>query len=184
MIVAEKDIENFDYLTIEVYEDLANEIKLSYKIFGWEIISEKKTNFVSERVVFSMRRPHKIKNKDDLQYYQVDLEERINDVGKLEQNKYSRSVVIGLTFALFWTLVCTCSVLMLFRAELLWAKVVLGAFILCLLVEFGYAIFKLFKLKKFEDKIFEKKLKVLKDEIYACCAIAKNLLEENDGGED
>ncbi len=108
---------DFDYLTILVREDKLEEIKNCYKNFAWEIISEKHKFLSKELVILKMRRPHKIKNKDKLQYLQVQLEIDLNKQSDLERNKHKKSTIYGLTFGFFSALVLALFVLAILNGK-------------------------------------------------------------------
>lgn len=101
------DYKNYDSLTLYVKKEMLEEITNRYLIFGWEV-SDKKENTTYEDIIdVTFVRPHKIKNKDDLQFYQVHMEETLNDSAKLDRNKNSKTTVFGLCIgaivvALIW----------------------------------------------------------------------------------
>lgn len=88
----------FDTLNIYVKKSKSNEIIDSYKTFGWQLKSESENNQYEDIVDLAFEREHKIKNKDELQLLQVYMEDKLNEMGKLEKNKNPKTTAFGLFF--------------------------------------------------------------------------------------
>ncbi len=84
-----------DLIKVAVRENRAEELEKIYSAFLWEKVNtaERRRGNIRD-LTFS--RPHKIKNKDDLQYLQVAAENLFNDLDGLEGNKRAGSVALGL----------------------------------------------------------------------------------------
>lgn len=91
----ERDHENFDYLTVSVKSDQLNRILQCYRALGWKEIKT-----VDDREYYNMKyvrmvRPHKIENKDRLQYLQVRMEAAINSLVVISNRAHIRSSFIA-----------------------------------------------------------------------------------------
>ena len=87
-----------DSLTIYVKKSKSNEIKENYSLFGWQVVSEAENRSYEDILDITFSRPHKIKNKDELQLLQVYLEDKLNSLAKLERNKTPKTTAFGLFF--------------------------------------------------------------------------------------
>ena len=92
-----KNHNDFDYITLFVKKDMAEEIKQSYLHFEWSVFEEKENNRYEDILDITFSRPHKIKNKDDLQILQMYTEDGFNRLGKLEKNKHTKTLTTALT---------------------------------------------------------------------------------------
>ena len=86
-----RDYNNYDYLAVSVKSDQLNRILHCYRALGW---TEVKT--VDDREYYNMkyvrlRRPHKIANKDRLQYLQVRMEGAINSLVEMVNRAHLKS---------------------------------------------------------------------------------------------
>lgn len=111
-----KDYKNYDYISVSVKEKQAEELEQTYAAFLWERVSREEHKRYSDIQNFVFRRPHKIKNKDELQFLQVAAEEELNARDKLERNKHARSTASGLVFGLFGTALIIIGVLLILLA--------------------------------------------------------------------
>ena len=91
-----KDYKNFDYQTVLVKKDKFDEVVARYQCFGWEVVSSKNNLRYSNILDVEFIRPHKISNKDELQFLQVNMESDLNKKGRLEKRKHSKSTSLGL----------------------------------------------------------------------------------------
>ena len=94
----QKKYNDFDTLTLYVKKLKAVEIIESYKTFGWELVEECENKRYEDIVDLTFNRPHKIKNKDELQLLQIYMENNLNAKAKLEKNKHQKSTSFGLIF--------------------------------------------------------------------------------------
>ena len=94
----------YDKLKLYVKKKKSNEIIKNYDAFQWKLI-ERAENVIYEDIEdLTFVRKHKIENKDELQLLQVYMEERLNEAGKLERNKYSKTTSFGLCFGIIGAL--------------------------------------------------------------------------------
>ena len=99
---------DYDTLTLLVKKEKQEEIIKCYQNFGWELVGNNENRKYEDIVDLIFKRPHKIKNKDELQLQQVYMEERLNEIGKLERHKHSKTTgfclffgVIGLAMIIY-----------------------------------------------------------------------------------
>ncbi len=90
-----RDYNNYDYLSVSVKSDQLGRILQGYRALGW---TEEKTE--DDRQYYDMkyvrlRRPHKIANKDRLQYLQVRMERSINSLVEITKRAHLRSTSLG-----------------------------------------------------------------------------------------
>lgn len=93
-----RDYNNYDYLFATVKKQNFNELKAHYKALGWEDIEEREDESYYDVVHISLRRPHKIKHKDDLQLMQVHLESAWNTIGKYSRWHCPKAAAFGTVF--------------------------------------------------------------------------------------
>lgn len=86
----------FDYLEILVKRGRVDQVIQNYGIFGWQIEQKDDNERYEDLVDLTFSRPHKIRNKDELQLNQVFMEENLNQYAKLEKHKHSKSISLGL----------------------------------------------------------------------------------------
>ena len=72
-----KEIE-YDELRLYVKKTKKDEIVNHYKVFGWNLVSINENKRYEDIVDLEFKRPHKIKEKDELQLLQVYMEENVN----------------------------------------------------------------------------------------------------------
>lgn len=94
------DYHKYDILNIYAKKDKADDIIKCYESFKWELIHNDKNEKYSDANALTFVRPHKIKDKDNLQYNQIEMENILNDIGKCENHKHSRSTTWGLSLSL------------------------------------------------------------------------------------
>ena len=97
------DYKNFDTLTVQVKTNKKDEILKYYSLLGWNLFDEKDNSKYEDLFNLTFIRPHKIKNKDDLQLEQINLENKLNEIGKLEKYRHAKtnSVVLSLSLIMF-----------------------------------------------------------------------------------
>ena len=94
-----------DYQTIVIKKEKAEDIIKKYECFGWVKLKEKQHPQYENLLEVVFSRPHKIANKDALQFLQVNMEVNIINQGRLEKTKHSKSLSLCLSLA-FISLVC------------------------------------------------------------------------------
>ncbi len=92
-----KDYKNFDYFSVSLKRDKERQMVRSYLAFGWEVVERGEDKRFSDYITYTFRRPHKIANKDRLQYLQVKMEKSINLLAKLKRRRHSVSAISGIT---------------------------------------------------------------------------------------
>jgi len=159
------DYKNFDYLTLYVKKKKVDEIKKHYKLLKWDILEEVENKKYEDIVDLTFFRSHKIDNKDKLQLSQVYLEEKLNEIGKLERHKHSQSLIFGLNFFIFILSLIFLGVSFCLKHSILW-KLILGIcllYISVLLLVGGIVVLN--KIYKREKERFSLKEKVIQQDI-------------------
>ncbi len=172
---------NYDYLTILVKREKLEEVENRYKFFSWEILKEDKHERFGNIVVVEMRRIHKIKNKDNLQYLQVQMEFLINREEMYKRNKHKRSALFGLIFGILCAFIFACGLVTLLNhistVEVVFGIifVVIGLFLNILL------LFLIFKMSREEDRLFEENSIKISKQLDEVCEMAKQQNKELQG---
>lgn len=99
-----KKIDNYkeyDKLHIYVKDGLVSNIIEYYKLLGWQFENKKENQRFEDIVDMSFYRPHNIENKDELQLIQVYMEEKLNNLGKIQKQKHNFSTAFGLCTGVF-----------------------------------------------------------------------------------
>ena len=109
------DYNNYDKTTIFVKKTMSKEILEHYKIFGWEIADENDNETYEDIIDITLIRPHKINNKDELQFLQVAMEEKFNKIGRLEKYKNAKTTSLGLIFGIIGLVLITLGILMIIK---------------------------------------------------------------------
>ena len=101
-----RDYTNYDYLSVSVKSDQLDRILQCYRALGWrEEKMEDDREYYNMKYV-RLRRPHKIENKDRLQYLQVRMESFINSVSRVNSHRHIKShAFIAISFIIFSGLV-------------------------------------------------------------------------------
>lgn len=99
-------ISNFDYNNYDKIDVYAKKFKTEtivscYESFGWKLVNISDNDKYEDLNDITFVRPHKIPNKDFLQYNQIEMENILNKMGKLEKNKHSVTTIVGLCLGLF-----------------------------------------------------------------------------------
>ena len=176
------DYKNNDKITIFAQRDKFQEIIEYYKIFKWELVSNNNAKNSSELVELTFLRPHKIKNKDKLQLYQVQMEEYLNNIGRLENSKNTKSTTLGLILGLIFAIPIVLGILML--CNVIHTPTFVSIFLIsigAILTGINFAL--IFRLNIKEDKIFNNKKRKLNQELKHICNKVKILLEETNDKE-
>lgn len=174
----EFDYKNNDKFSLYVKKEKVQEIINYYLNFGWSLYDEIDDDRYEDLKVITLVRPHKINNKDELQFLQVHIEENLNKLGKLERNKNSKITALGLIMGLLSIALISIGIYVCIRNKTI-VNFNIG---ICLCI-FGLLllILELVILPKFvsrEIKKYEIKHKELNDEIKSICAKAKLLFED------
>lgn len=81
----------YDYIDLAVKTEKADDLLIGYGAFLWQEIERKSDKNYKDVVHITLKRPHKIKNKDRLQLLQVRYEKMANDKYALKKKKHTRS---------------------------------------------------------------------------------------------
>ena len=150
------DYMNYDSLTIYVKHQKKDEIIEYYKILGYTLCEVQENKRYEDIVDLTFTRPHKIENKDELQLLQVYMEEKLNEMAKLEKHKNSKTTIFGLCFGSFAILFLILGILGVFNIinflNLPWCIAFICLGCLCLILE----LFMLPKIHKKEKIDFIK----------------------------
>jgi len=125
------------------------------------------------------KKSKKIKNKDKLQLLQVSVENDLQSLAKLENFKYSRSTIFGLSLGVLFILIVSLGVYLIFGVATIYAK--FGGIIIVVMSLFlpFYVAVKARELARQDKTIFEEKSKELNKKIARVCENAKKLSEVN-----
>jgi hypothetical protein len=110
--------------TAEKYSDKINEkiidkIVNDYSFFGWKWIEKEYDLVFSNLVHLTFERPHRIENKDSLQYIKVCYEQKLNDLADLDRRKNFTSSLLFVFLALVFIFVCGASVYFFYKSKFL-----------------------------------------------------------------
>lgn len=172
-------LNEIDTLTIYVKRNKLSEIVGNYKAFAWEVVEQKDNDRYADIVDVTFNRPHKINNKDDLQLMQVYMEERLNEIGKIERHSQSKATILGLCNGIIGF---ACLVLgILFCLDVL---SFLGVIAGIVLIVFGATLIileliTLPKIIKRDKRIARARLKILDEEVKTICKNAISFAGEN-----
>lgn len=99
------DYKNLDKLDIYAKKEKVDMVVDGYQSFGWELIENKENHKYEDTCELTFVRPHNIANKDELQYRQIEMENIMNSMGKIERNKVARTTTsylcLGILSAIF-----------------------------------------------------------------------------------
>ena len=105
-----KDIFNYDYLTISVKKSNLDEVMDCYSAFGWSVDNSSPDKRYENITELNLSRPHQIENKDELQFLQIGLESALYKKGKLIKNKHQKSTILGVTLGVLLVVIATCAI--------------------------------------------------------------------------
>ena len=171
------DHKNFDYLTLLVKKkDVENIIKY-YKSFGWQIYEKKEDEKYDDTLIITFCRAHKLKNKDRLQLLQVRLESKLNELGKCEKYKYSKSTIFGLTAGIGLLLLLSLGIFLMAEQNTIFSR--FGGIIITIIssVLLVLMLIKIDQLKKSDNEKYIEQIKSINTEISSICDMSKKLVE-------
>lgn len=88
-----KDYNTYDYLSASVKSEIVDQMQMRYEDFGWELIERLPHSKYYDIEILTFRRDRKIKNKDKLQYLQVVMEHKINEIARLKKWQYLPTII-------------------------------------------------------------------------------------------
>ena len=114
------DYLEYDYLRLSVKRDKVEQVVKGYNAFLFVEVNRYEDRRFSNLLHLEFKRPHKIKNKDSLQYLQVEYECAINECAKEENEKHYKSQTIA-SFAVTLAVLAFAGVIaLIFFAKTFW----------------------------------------------------------------
>lgn len=169
------DYKNYDKLDIYAKKERVESITKCYESFSWKLHSQKQNQKYADTVELTFVRPHKIPNKDDLLYNQIEMENTLNDLGKLKRNKHARSTALGLFMGIMSAILCILGVRLFIKSSgAIWlclAGVITGIGI-CLAIITAIVSRNIYKN---EELRYERKVVELGEKLETLCKEAKKL---------
>lgn len=163
-----EEIFNYDNLTLYVKKNKVEEIVQHYKIFGWQLVKSVENDRYEDLVDLTFVRPHKIVNKDDLQLYQVYMEEKLNEAAKTQRRRHLCSTLFAFNVGLIGLTLIILGIITLTTLTIL--NVAGGIVFVCLgTMFFLVEALILPKIVKKENKKYAKKKQSLDEEIDSIC---------------
>ena len=152
-----RDYWEYDYIDLAVKTEKADDLLSGYGAFLWQEIERKADKNYKDVVHITLKRPHKIKNKDRLQLLQVRYEKMANDKYALKKKKHTRSHALIANVGAFGALAFLGAV-----AAAFYLKTTASIICACIwtALEVAFSIFlavKYRKMRKKENEIYEKK---------------------------
>lgn len=167
-----------DVIEIVAKNNKKDEIKKYYSGFGWRLIEERidrKNNYLNHMTFI---RNHIVPQKDKLILMQIRLENKLNEVGKIERLKEQKIMILMIIFSILGSLLFSFAIFLFSKSKLLLSLI---AFILsfCSIMLFflGYKLTEFKRIKY--DKKYEKTIRYLSLEIEQLYNNAKNILGES-----
>ena len=138
-------------------------------------MEEKENKRYEDIVDLTFARPHKIKNKDELQLQQIYMEEKLNAIGKLERTKHVKTTSFGVSFGVITLAIFILGLLVAIKVNSIWG-IIAG----CMIAFVGLALILfetrlLIKVYSRERIVFDKKYEELKQGIIAILQTVKQL---------
>lgn len=175
------DYKNYDVLNLYVKRNKLEDIINKYSIFGWELEKQEDNKQYEDIVDLTFVRPHKIKNKDEVQLLQVYMEERLNKVGQLERNKNAKTTSLALIFGVIGIALLSLGALdLIFRFFGIWFATDIVFLVLGIILALtgAFVVPKTYKKEKVD---FDSKISVLELEIDNICERVKTLMGGKNG---
>lgn len=170
-----KDYSNYDYITLTVKKDKAEEVITSYGAFRWEEMNRVSDKVYGDIIHVTFKRVHNIHDKDVLQYLQVLYESRLNEWSLLDNRKHYKSSIISSVIGLFIVLLFSFSLVLIFPLKNL-TCCILGSALLCGCAIMSVIFIKIIKkLRNKEKSIFDFKINKINAEINDILSKSKEL---------
>lgn len=167
------DFNNFDTLNLFVKKTKKQDVIHNYTKLGWKLLKEKENSKYEDIVDLAFVRPHFLQNKDQLQLMQVYLEDNLNEIAKLERNKYSKTTGLGLFLGSVALLLFCWALYLIIKPQ----SLLLGIFLIAIsIILFVLEIIILPKILKKEKLSFDTKITQLNCQIEDNCKKANILL--------
>lgn len=163
------DFNKYDRIDVYAKKERVDIIIQCYQAFYWELYEKCDNPLYADTDNLTFIRPHKIENKDELQYSQIEMENTLNSIGKLEKKKHSKSTVFGLCFGVLSALLLTLAIIFTVNKT---AKLGVTLCVLCwtafTTTACANAIVTI-KTYSRENKSFETKSNELKQKLFEIC---------------
>jgi hypothetical protein len=92
----ERDINNYDYLSISIKSERLDKIMYCYKALGWREEKREEDRQYYDMKYLLMSRPHNIQNKDRLHYLQVRMENKLNYLSRSNAYRHRVSTLVAI----------------------------------------------------------------------------------------
>lgn len=173
------DYKNYDRLDIYAKKEKVEGITKCYESFSWELKEKHENNKYADTIELTFIRPHKIANKDDLLYSQIEMENALNALGKLSRNKHAICTMVGLALGILSVGILAMGIYCLLSivGTLGWVLFGMG-----IGIGIGLGIFSWLYSKKIyndEEKKYKIQRKKLENTIENICKLAKTTAGEN-----
>ena len=160
-----KNYKYYDNLTLYVKKNKLKEIIQHYEIFGWELVEQKENGRYEDIVDLTFTRPHKIKHKDELQLQQVYMEEKLNELGKCERYKHSKTTSFGLCFGLITIAIIVLGVLISLSVKSIEGLICGIVIVVMGFLLIGFEFVMLRKIYQYENELYEQRSEELERQI-------------------
>lgn len=178
-ILNSTDQENLDTLSIYVKNDKLDIIEKCYNEFGWLKVDSTENKLYEDTTDVVFSRPHTIKNKDDLQFLQVELENKLNEHARLEKSKHQTSTILAFLLGLIVASVLVSGIFLIVNhSQILFLYVGILLSIISLAAATIVAL-KVYCQTQKENVYFQEKSFAIYDEIENICKRAKNFWSDN-----
>lgn len=174
---------DYDTLNLYVKENKVQEIINNYQVFGWQLIAEKANKMYADIVDLTFIRPHKIDNKDELQLQQIYMEERLNELGKLNKQKHARTTSFGLCFGVILLALLVLGVMLSFNVNNILGKICGYVVVVIAIVLLAFELKIINRAYKNEQLVFKQKQDVLQAQITMILTKVKQLRGDSYGQE-
>ena len=173
-----KNYHDYDTLKLFAKKEKVEEIISRYQLLKWEIVGQQQNKSYEDIVDLEFIRPHKIKNKDELQLLQVYMEEELNNFAKKESKKHSKSTIAGLSVGLFGISLMSLGIWINFAYSTIASLIFSLIFFMIGTAFLATEMFFLPKMIKQEKQIFLKDKKEHKNKMEILCDAIHNLEED------
>lgn len=171
----EVDYNKYDILDIYAKEDRVETITKCYESFCWELIEKNENNKYADTIELTFIRPHIIPQKDYLQYTQIEMENTLNSIGKLDRTKYSKSTALSLFLGLLSL------IFILIGSHLIFNNLVVYGISLIIMGVIGCVITTVIaiKLHKLDDNQYKNNRQNLEHTLETICQNVKKVVNDN-----
>jgi len=175
----------YDYVSINVKNDLEPMYRDCYENFGWiPVSSESRKNDyyinstinISDLVTLKFKRDRKINNKAELQTLQRKCESAFEKISKLEKEPGTSATTYSLSVATVGIVFMAISVFSITGESILWIPAIIGGLLGIIGWILPFLVFKKIKTKKTEENV--SKIEEQYNIIYDTCEEGRKLITE------